>query len=271
MHLSKILFVPRIRPYSFKYYEDMHLFKQIVQETRRHAKVQVSDLTNFELLPKLMKTTVNCVCSMARASLALRILSCYEYNGIPVVNRSSAVRICGDRISIVHALETHDIPTLCIGFHRKQFKNIVFPVIFKSYNSHSLHDRTKIIAYSSEDVRRYMIKLKNNMWISEYYIPHSKIMKFYVVGNEILYVKIKYANSNKFECISLNGDLLQPRIMEWCLKIGKIFGLEVYNVEILNHLSRNWVIDVNDFPSFATIPDAPHKISEYIMEKVNKQ
>jgi len=49
------------------------------------------------------------------------------------------------------------------------------------------------------------------------------------------------------------------------LEVGRLYGLDIYGVDVIG-TERGWmVVDVNDFPSFGQIPGAPAVVAESIL------
>src|SRR3954468_6370285 len=59
---------------------------------------------------------------------------------------------------------------------------------------------------------------------------------------------------------------LTRSLREIVLKVGRVFGLSVYGVDLVR-TRRGWVgVDINDFPSFGLIPSAVREIGDTVIE-----
>lgn len=208
------------------------------------------------------------VCTMARNLTNLSILSCTEINGTPVVNTVASVRACLDRVSLFAALFRKGIDVPESFVHRRNFGGIHFPAIIKNTVSAGAKGRRNIVLVSAKSVRKYANVLKNGVWLSQRLLPASMVTKVYIVGDDIIAIRHESTTSNGTKSVSEN--VVGRTTVDKCLACGRLFGLEVYNVELLIHNNHWYVIDVNDFPSFSGITNAPTIISNYLIRRFRK-
>jgi ribosomal protein S6--L-glutamate ligase len=55
-----------------------------------------------------------------------------------------------------------------------------------------------------------------------------------------------------------------PQIRGLALFIGKVLGLEIYGIDIIETADGPYVIDVNYFPSMVGFPGAAERIADYL-------
>jgi ribosomal protein S6--L-glutamate ligase len=48
--------------------------------------------------------------------------------------------------------------------------------------------------------------------------------------------------------------------------VGEVYGLELYGVDVLLGPEGPVVVDVNDFPSFRQVPDAPARVAKAVLK-----
>ena len=61
---------------------------------------------------------------------------------------------------------------------------------------------------------------------------------------------------------------LIPLRLEWrklARRVGEIFGLEIYGLDVVETSNGPVVVDINDFPSFGHVPGAVSRVSDYIL------
>jgi glutathione synthase/RimK-type ligase-like ATP-grasp enzyme len=265
--LVRIGFVHRTRSYAKKYREDWKLLKQIMKETKRYASVTLLDFDHFESQWDGLGNDLDGICSMAHNPTTLSILSCFEILGKPVVNTVSSVRMCLDTASALVFLRKQGLPVPLVSLHRRVFTNLKFPAILKNISSFSAKTRKTIVLRSSKDYANYARYLKNGLWIAQKLLDKVTLMKVYIVGNEVISMK-------ELEWISTNSqndkNPTLSEITELCLSCGSRINLEVYNVELIVDRDGTWVIDINDFPSFSAIPEAPKIIAQYLKNRFKK-
>ena len=56
-----------------------------------------------------------------------------------------------------------------------------------------------------------------------------------------------------------------PELRTLALKVGELFGLDLYGVDVVQ-TAEGWVgVDINDFPSFSGVPEAVVLIATFIL------
>src|SRR5207248_6822651 len=62
---------------------------------------------------------------------------------------------------------------------------------------------------------------------------------------------------------------LLPLAAEWralARRVGEIFGLDIYGLDVLVTHNGPVVVDINDFPSFRHVPGAVSHVADYILQ-----
>lgn len=47
---------------------------------------------------------------------------------------------------------------------------------------------------------------------------------------------------------------------------GQTFGLDIYGLDLLETDNGPVIVDINDFPGFGGVPDAPRRVADYILQ-----
>lgn len=207
---------------------------------------------------------------MSRDPIILSFLSMYETFGIPVVNPTRSVWITNSKPSIFAIMAKRGIPTLPTQF--------VYG-ISKAVNLNKLLKGRKVLKGQRSDFKIFSKTVSfNKKWgfhqldsnalniIQDFVKPDSEI-KVYVIGRQTFLKDIKNPCCSPSSKKILSGKLLSE-IKKSAIQIGRLSGLEIYNVDILIKDSQFYIVDVNDFPSFKKIPKAAGKISDYLIQKV---
>jgi len=89
-------------------------------------------------------------------------------------------------------------------------------------------------------------------------------IKLYVIGRRVYAVARK---SPLHPDVNLQSQLipLQPEWLELAHRVGKIFGLHIYGLDVVATSKGPVVVDINDFPSFGRVPRAVSRLSDYIV------
>ena len=124
------------------------------------------------------------------------------------------------------------------------------------------------------DIAEYLTALEiaeahDSFFLAQRYAENSGFdLKIYVTGREV------YAAIAKQSV--LHGETrerfipLTPALRKLALDVGKIFGLDIYGIDVVETPQGLAVLDINDFPSFGGVPRAVGRISEYILHAAKR-
>ena len=93
-------------------------------------------------------------------------------------------------------------------------------------------------------------------------------MKVYVTGREVYAAVAKKS--------PLHPDMeerfvpLTPQIRKLALQVGKLFGLDIYGLDVVETPQGPAIVDINDFPSFGGVPRAVVRVSEYVLHAAKR-
>ena len=92
---------------------------------------------------------------------------------------------------------------------------------------------------------------------------YGEDLKVYVIGNEVFCLRRIFPARTLEEKLG-HPVSLSPQIRDLALLIGKIFGLEIYGIDIIETEQGPFVIDVNYFPAMVGVPEAAERIADYL-------
>ena len=88
--------------------------------------------------------------------------------------------------------------------------------------------------------------------------------KAYAVGDYVHAIKQSTATTKEEkEGIPVGDD---PELADLVRRCGKLFGLELYGVDLVKTPTGYSVIEVNCFPGYKGVPDGGARISDFILE-----
>jgi ribosomal protein S6--L-glutamate ligase len=61
-----------------------------------------------------------------------------------------------------------------------------------------------------------------------------------------------------------------PALKKLALNAGKLFGLDIFGLDVVETPQGLAILDINDFPSFGLVPRAVARISEYILHAAKR-
>lgn len=220
----------------------------------------VTNLANFTLNQYdayILKTVSN--------GPGLTILEVAEAVGIPTINNSRAIRLIRDKAVAVAYAQAHGIPvplTYFVGHPRALVKvpHDLYPVVVKPSNGSSLQDIHKV--QTPEEMARLSLD-PHGYYLAMQYVENSGYdIKLYVTGQEVHAV---------VKASPLHGPVQEQEIpvsrdmLRLAQRVGRVFGLDLYGVDVLETPQGLIVVDINDFPSFYGVPRKVVAVSEYIL------
>jgi len=107
------------------------------------------------------------------------------------------------------------------------------------------------------------------MIIQEWIEGPGEDLKVYVAGGEVHGVR-KTFSDNSFSVPGTSGPI-DDEVREIALNVGKVCGLGLYGLDIIESERGPFVVDVNYFPGYKGVPDAAAMIADYIDAYVKGQ
>jgi ribosomal protein S6--L-glutamate ligase len=231
------------------------------------------------------QTAVTCLSDLAQQgydayvlkSLAdgpgLSILEAAEAVGIPTINNSRSIRLVRDKAVAAAFAHAHGLPippTYFVAHPRllKQIPPEEYPIVVKPSNGSSCQGIYRLD--SPADLEALEIAEANDsFFLAQRYAENTGFdIKVYVTGQEV------YAAIAKKS--PLHADVeehfvpLTPRVRKLVLQVGKLFGLDIYGVDVVETPRGPAILDINDFPSFGRVPRAVVRVSEYVLHAAKR-
>ncbi len=103
------------------------------------------------------------------------------------------------------------------------------------------------------------------------HVPSSgSDLKVYVVGSKVWAISRPFRAETVAQKIGKPAPL-KAEMRDAALVCGEALGLEIYGVDFLLSANQFYVIDVNAFPGFKGIAEAPAALAEYLYLKASRQ
>ncbi len=203
----------------------------------------------------------------------LSILEAAEVVGIPTINNTRAIRLVRNKAVAAAYAHAHHLPMPATYFaaHPRLFKQIpleVYPIVVKPSNGSSCRG---IYRVNSPADLNAVVKAEENdsFFLAQRYLENTGFdIKVYITGREAYAAVAKKS--------PLHGDItekfvpLTPALRKLALNIGKIFGLDIYGIDVVETPQGLAVLDINDFPSFGHVPGAVRRVAEYILHAAKR-
>ncbi|TXT61624.1 MAG: Inositol 1, 3, 4-trisphosphate 5/6-kinase [Promethearchaeota archaeon] len=199
---------------------------------------------------------------------------------IPKLNGIDSVAMCESRLKTFKAIEQNcqklrtpkTFYTLDNAYSSCQNgMNII--IKYDIHNAPYLTKEERIvgIADSPENFEKIINKLngsRNKLFFQEYLGKFDFVYKVYVVDNWLVSITSKNRlsdidNYTPLELIHLRVPV-EKKLKRRIIRMGRTFNLPVFGIDYVLKEGKPYIVDVNDFPSFSSIPEAVSLISDFI-------
>ena len=198
----------------------------------------------------------------------LSLLEAAEASGIPTINNSRSIRLVRDKAVAAAFAHANGLPTPLTYFvaHPELLKQIPeadYPLVVKPTNGSSCRGIYRL--NSPADLSSLEIAEANGSYfLAQHYMENCGFdIKLYVAGTEAYAVAKRSPLHPEVE-ISKQLIPVTPDLRSLALQVGKVFGLDIYGLDIVETAQGPMIVDINDFPSFGHVPKAVPLVSAYI-------
>jgi len=199
----------------------------------------------------------------------LSILQAAEAAGIPTINNSRSIGLVRDKTIATAFAHAQGLPVPHTYFiaHPRLLKKIPekdYPLVVKPSNGSSCRGIYRLS--SPADLAKLEIAAPHPcFFLAQHYVENAGYdIKLYVIGKDVYSVARKSPLHPEVEV----EEQLIPLRLEWrklARRVGEIFGLEIYGLDVVETSNGPVVVDINDFPSFGHVPGAVSRVSDYIL------
>jgi ribosomal protein S6--L-glutamate ligase len=199
----------------------------------------------------------------ARTPRALSLAGELERRGAVVVNSAAATELCQDRVRMAELAGGAGLPfaaTVAAG-RLGELAPPAYPFVVKSRHSrrHDLVARVDGAARLRELVERW----PEEEVVTQPYLPGSGWdQKLWVVDGRVFAARRRSELSPDEGGSGAAGEW-EPSagLAALALRVGEVFGLDVYGVDLLDGAAEPVIVDVNAFPGVRGRPGAPEALA----------
>jgi ribosomal protein S6--L-glutamate ligase len=195
----------------------------------------------------------------------LTILEAAEAVGIPTINNSRAISLVRDKAVAVAFAQARGLPvplTYFVGHPRAlvQVPREAYPVVVKPGNGTSMQDIH--LVRTPEEMAKLQLDHTSYYLAMRYVENTGHDIKLYVTGQEVHAI----TRSSPLHGSIPEGEIPVSReMLKLAQRVGQVFGLDLYGVDVLETAEGLMLVDINDFPSFYGVPRKVSCIAEYIL------
>ena len=198
----------------------------------------------------------------------MSVLAAAEAVGIPTINNSRAIERVRDKAVAAAFGRAHGlpIPTTYFVAHPRLLSQIPpadYPLVVKPSNGSSCRGIYRLNS-PADLVMLEIAEADASFFLAQRYAENTGFdIKIYVTGSEVYAALAK--KSPLHDEIKETFIPLTPELRKLALRVGKLFGLDIYGIDVVETPHGLAILDINDFPSFGRVPRAVMRISEYIL------
>src|SRR5947209_6453275 len=195
----------------------------------------------------------------------LTILEAAEAVGIPTINNSRAIRLVRDKAVAVAFAQARGLPiplTYFAGHPRALVKvpHEAYPVVVKPSNGTSMQDVH--LVRTPEEMTKLQLD-ETSYYLAMRYVENTGYdIKLYVTGQEVHEITKSSSLHGTFTEIEIP---VSREMLKLAQRVGQVFGLDLYGVDVLETAEGLMLVDINDFPSFYGVPRKVASVAEYIL------
>ncbi len=202
---------------------------------------------------------------------------------IPILNSLNSVQICESRTNTFKLIKNNckkiHIP---LTYNTKQDAwntcqegtNVI--VKLNSHNIPELPKNDRIIGIAKN--LKELVELtqdynESELFLQEYLGEHDIIYKVYVIGNWVVSITShnrlqKNKDLSPLELIHIRVPV-DERFKRRIIRLGRKFGMSIFGLDYIMTEKGPYIVDVNDFPSFRSIPEGVSLVSDHIYNSIN--
>ena len=202
----------------------------------------------------------------------LSILEAAEAVGIPTINNSRSIRLVRDKAVAAAFAHEHGLPVPHTYFvaHPKllaQVPEAEYPIVVKPSNGSYCRD----IYRMNSPAELATLKIAENneqFFLAQQYTENTGFdIKLYVTGEEVRAVVKK---SPLHSTVKEGLIPVTPALKKLAVRVGRLFGLDIFGLDVVETPNGLVLLDINDFPSFGMIPRAVATVSEYVLHATKR-
>ena len=202
----------------------------------------------------------------------LSILEAAEAVGIPTINNSHSIRLVRDKAVAAAFAHEHGLPVPHTYFvaHSKllaQVPEAEYPIVVKPSNGSYCRDIYRL--NSPAELPALKIAESNEQFfLAQQYMENTGFdIKLYVTGEEVRAVVKK---SPLHSTVKEGLIPVTPALKKLAIRVSRIFGLDIFGLDVVETPNGLVLLDINDFPSFGMIPRAVATVSEYVLHAAKR-
>ena len=231
----------------------------------------VTDL--WELLPTDVARYDAFVLKTVSEGPGLSLLEAAAAAGVTTVNDHRAIRLARDKAVAAVRARAAGIPFPRTWFASRtglldQIPADAYPLVVKPNNGSSLKDVYRV--NSPAELAGLAIDDGTRMLAQPYLANPGRDLKLYNTGDEV-FVTVKRSPLHPGAEIVEEQVPVTPELRILARAVGRVFGLDIYGIDVVEGPDGYVVLDINDFPSFGKVPQAAWRLARTVLRVTRRQ
>jgi ribosomal protein S6--L-glutamate ligase len=195
------------------------------------------------------------------------ILEAAAASGIAAINNPRAIRLVRDKAAAAARARAAKIPFPLTYFvvdvrHVGLIPREHYPLVIKPSNGSSTREVHRID--DPAELRELELDPRDRFFLAQRYVENEGYdLKLYGIGREIFAVT-RASPLHPGRTVAENQVPLTPELAAIARRVRRVFGLDIFGVDVVR-APHGWVaVDINDFPGFGGVPEAVTLVSKHI-------
>jgi ribosomal protein S6--L-glutamate ligase len=225
----------------------------------------VADL--WDLLPSDSAAYDAFVLKTVSSGPGLSLLDAAGAAGITTVNDYRSIRLARDKAVAAVCARAAGIPFPKTYFASHsallhQIPRSMYPLVVKPNNGSSCE---RVLRVDSPEALSRLDLDDSGHLLAQPYLPNPGYdLKLYNTGNEV-FAAVRRSPLHPGADVAEEAIPVTPELRSLALAVGRVFGLDIYGLDVVETPQGPVVLDVNDFPSFGMVPEAAHRLARTVL------
>jgi glutathione synthase/RimK-type ligase-like ATP-grasp enzyme len=231
----------------------------------------VADL--WDLLPTDVARYDAFVLKTVSSGPGLSLLEAAAAAGVTTINDHRAIRLARDKAVAAVRARKAGIPFPKTWFASKsglldQIPPASYPLVVKPNNGSALRDVYRVD--SPAELARLDIDDSGSL-LAQPYLPNPGYdVKLYNTGDDV-FATVKRSPLHPGADVVEEQIPVTPELRSLARAVGRVFGLDIYGIDVVETADGWVVLDVNDFPSFGNVPRAAYRLARTVLRVTRRQ
>jgi ribosomal protein S6--L-glutamate ligase len=200
----------------------------------------------------------------AKTELALSLAGALHAAGAAMLNPYPVSVVLHDKIISFQILQAAGVPVpeTYVASSPEQLTPLLDdgPLVVKPYKG---SDGKGVHVVWDEDELDHGPANGEPLFAQRYHPPQGRDLKIYCIGGQLFGVKRVWPARTWEEKLG-EPFTITPELRDIALRCSRVFGLDLYGLDIIESDGKPYVVDISSFPGFKGVPDAALRLADYI-------